>query len=144
MRIRDQDHEEDKLDDGSECRFEDDACHPGHLARHFLPREAEEIGRGDHGDVVEDEDPEVGVGAGIVLSNGGLAAVEGLLNRGCRAYNCDGGRYEGPQHVEPFRQSASAPETNPDKPERMDAFATTLSVRLNPFCHFVPVVVVLW
>jgi hypothetical protein len=63
-----QDYKEDDFDDGSKGCFQDHGKRlVGHLAREFLASEAEQVGRGQHGNVARDEDGEVQFRPGEVL-----------------------------------------------------------------------------
>jgi len=59
--------EDDQLNEGAESHFEDDAENFGQFAREFLAAEAEKVGCGNHGDVVQDEDPQIEVWTGKML-----------------------------------------------------------------------------
>lgn len=51
-----EDEEQDYLNDRSECCFDQDTRHLGHLSRELLTSEAQEIGHGYHRDVAQRED----------------------------------------------------------------------------------------
>ena len=69
--VLEKDHKEDDLDEGSKSGFENDTKDLWQLARQLLSRESQEIGRRNHGDVRQDEDPQMLIGSGPVHGHGG-------------------------------------------------------------------------
>lgn len=107
-----QDHKQDDFDDGAEGGLDEHAEDLWQLLSQLAAGEAQQIGRGNHGDVVEGEDDHVQVGAG---------EMEG-----------DRGGHERPQDIDQHRERAGALEADEEEVQRMDAASPALAGGAHP------------
>ncbi len=91
------------------------------LASELLSRKTDEVRRGNHCDVIEDEVPQ-------------------LLIRPCKVH-CYGCRYERPEDVDHHRHMACRPETYSCKVPWVYPRPTTLSIRLDASGDLVSIVI---
>lgn len=107
----------------------------GQFAAEFLSCEAEKVGARNHGDVGDDEDPQLFVGTSVALQS---QSVLPLINGRVRAYQSKSGGHKWPEYVDKLGQRATAPEAYPQKLERVYALPPTLPLGSHTLCDLLP------
>lgn len=139
-RSLEQDHEQDNLDNGTESRLQNNG--DGllrDLAGQLLASETQQVGCGQHGNVVGDEDGKMPFGLCKVLHS--LARSSSYFPSW--TYKSDGHWHNRPQHVGDHGQCAGTPSANDEELDGVEASPATLSIRMQTLSHCMPIVVVL-
>lgn len=105
--IMDQDHKEHNFHRGAECRFQQHTQNLGQLLGQFTPCKTQQIGRRNHSNVIDTENPDMEVGTGKMQG--------------------DGGGDERPEDVDDHGQGTGAAETHDEGGDGIEAMTATLA-----------------